>query len=212
MRKILLLLSLFSFAFLLAFVPYPSQAQTTAVAVTPTIPPPEIPPNLEGLSIWCLPQGVSYVHDLSKLEKSEQAVEVSYTQDGFMLVGPLSACFLQLPAAAAADGMQVAIFDQSNSAAWYTRPLVAGTQGWIAPLTHSYLVNPPYWSLNYRLQLQNASGETVFSAPLHYERNWLAERCWNGNLPNPITLRCPLQQDLHPWDAGYGKPLPTLKP
>ena len=210
MPKVLPILLLIGLAFSLAFSPMDS-GKASAVAATPT-PTGEILADLpDGMAIWCFPEGISFPKDAAEVVKSTRAIEVEFIK-GFTLNGPYSACFVQLPADSQYADAKIAVFDQSNSAAWYTRNLVENEDGFITALTHTYIVNPPVWRAKYRLEIQSGEGEVLFSTPLIYQRKWQAERCWNGNMPNPTTLRCPLQQDLHPWDAGYGKPLPTLKP
>lgn len=210
MPKIIPVLLLIGIAFSLAFSPINSGNNAVAAA-TPT-PIAEVAADLpDGMELWCLPEGVPFPKDPTEVEKSTRAVDIEFS-DSFVLKGPYSGCFLQLPAESQYEDAKIAVFDQSNSAAWYTRNLVKNEDGLIATLTHSYIVNPPMWQAHYRLEIQNGDGDVLFSTPMYYQRKWQADRCWNGNMPNPTTLRCPLQQDLHPWDAGYGKPLPTLKP
>jgi hypothetical protein len=209
MPKIIPIIILIGIVFSMAFSPL-GQLDLAAVTPTPsTQEPVEFP---TGMAFWCLPEGMTYPKDPTAVEKSTQAVEAVFSDTGIVLNGPFSVCYLQLPDEEIYQTAEVAVYDQSNSAAWYTRKLIAHEEGLIAALKHSYLVNPPLWRARYRLEILDADGSALFSTPLVYQRKWQAERCWNGNMPNPTTLRCPLQQDLHPWDAGYGKPLPTVKP
>jgi hypothetical protein len=210
MPKIIPVLLLIGIVFSMAFSPV-DLGKVVSAAATPT-PTAEISADLpEGMELWCLPEGVAFPKDPAEITKGTLAISIEYS-DGFVLNGPFSGCFVQVPAETQYEDAKIAIFDQSNSSAWYTRNLVKNGDGLIAVLTHSYIVNPPMWHARYRLEIQSADGTVLFSTPLLYQRKWQAERCWNGNMPNPTTLRCPLQQDLHPWDTGYGKPLPTLKP
>ena len=69
--------------------------------------------------------------------------------------------------------------------------------------THTYVVSPPLWGVDYLIQLKNDDGTALWENTIHMERDWQPELCWNGVLPDPVTLLCIKQQDLHPWDPGY---------
>jgi hypothetical protein len=171
-----------------------------------------VDPLPEGMEFWCLPVDVPYVKDPAAVQKSDLAVDVKYGEDGFTLRGPFSVCYIQLPAESQYDDAVISFFDLSKGPAWYTCNLSKNGTGLIAVLTHQYLVDPPFWRLHYSIEIQADDGPVLFFSPLLYDRKWKADLCWNGNMPDPVTFRCPLQLDLHPWDAGYGKPLPTVKP
>jgi hypothetical protein len=106
------------------------------------------------------------------------------------------------------------VFDLSSPAPWLEAPLqpLAGRpQSAAVVLTHSYFVAPGWWDVTYKLALQGPAGNLLEPVPANLHR-WKPEKCWNGNYPNINTLRCPLPEDLHPWDAGYGTPIPTRTP
>ena len=210
MKKSIALILLLGAVGLLAFVPAAAVEITNTPTPTPTLTQVSDAP-LEGMAIWCLPEGITYPKDPAEIQKNDQAIAIEYDA-GYTFRGPYSACFIQLPLNNQYEDATVAFFDISNSSSFYTQKFYKNGDGLIAVVNHSYLVDAPYWQTHYRIEIQAEDGSVLFSAPLLYAREWQAERCWNGNMPNPVTYRCPLQQDLHPWDAGYGKPLPTLKP
>ena len=211
MKKSIALILLIGTLGLMAFSPT-GKGITAVATATPTPVPTVVPDALpNGMEVWCFPEGTTYAQDPAALQKSDQAIDIVYN-GGLTFKGPYSACFVQLPNESQYQNAIIAFFDQSNSGAFYKRSLYKNGDGLIAVIKHTYLVNAPLWQANYRLEIQGEDGSTLFAAPLHYERNWQAQRCWNGNMPNPVTYRCPLQLDLHPWDAGYGKPLPTIMP
>ncbi len=59
-------------------------------------------------------------------------------------------------------------------------------------MTHTYIVDPPKWWMDYTMVVVTTEGTQVFSAPMHVQKP-LPEKCWDGSYPNPITLFCPIQ-------------------
>jgi hypothetical protein len=214
MKKSFALILLIGTIGLMAFSPVRQGVAAVATA-TPTQTPTafEVPAELpDGMEFWCLPEGVPYSKDAATVEKGDLAVDVAYDENGFLLEGPFGGCFVQLPNESQYKNAVIAFFDNSNSGAFYKRNLFENGDGLLAIVKHSYIIDAPLWQTVYRMAIVAEDGTELFSAPLNYQRKWQADRCWNGNMPNPVTMRCPLQLDLHPWDAGYGKPLPTVKP
>ena len=213
MRKAISVIMLISMFVVMAFMPF-SQVSHSLITATPTptatLTATEMvsEPLPDGLDIWCLPDGVAYPKDTTQITKPEEAVDAYYDGETILIKGPASACFVYLPDEGTNADTTIAIYDQSNSGPWYTRRFYESQDGLVAIMSHNYITNPPYWRINYRMELLDEAGEVLFEAPLTYSRNWTPTTCWNGKMPNPITLLCELQQDQHPWDAWYGKEMP----
>lgn len=60
-----------------------------------------------------------------------------------------------------------------------------------AVMTHSYIVDPPKWWMDYTIVVITADGNEVFRAPIHVQKP-LPEKCWDDSYPDPITLFCPI--------------------
>ena len=111
-------------------------------------------------------------------------------------------------------GLKLEIYDLNQKKPWWTtelKPVDAHPNMVYAPLRHTYIVNPPLWNVDYEFVIRDANGNELQRNQVNLYR-WATGLCWQGTFPDPVTLYCPLQQDLHPWDPGYGKKLPTVTP
>ena len=215
MRKAISISLLIGMFIVMAFVPFRQVSATLITATpTPTVTATEAvsEPFPDGMEMWCLPEGTPYSRDPSQIAKPDDAVDAFFDGTTVSIKGPFSACFVFLPDEGSNADNTVAIYDKSNSGPWYTRKFYESQDGLVAILNHSYIINPPYWTINYRMEILDKNGEVLFEAPLAYSLNWTPDTCWNGKMPNPITYLCELEQDQHPWDAWYGKPMPTGMP
>ena len=183
MRKAISVLMLISMFVIMAFMPF-SQVSHSLDTATPTVTltPTEVAsePFPDGMEIWCLPEGIAYPKDPAQIEKPENAVDAFYDGTTVFIEGPASACFVFLPDEGSNAENTVAIYDQSNSGPWYTRKFYESQDGLVAILSHTYITNPPYWKINYRIELLDEAEEVLFEAPLSYSRNWTPTTCWNG--------------------------------
>lgn len=79
-------------------------------------------------------------------------------------------------------------------------------------ITQPYVVNPPFWSVKYRIELVDPEGQVLHSAQVNFAKP-LPERCTFGGWPDPVTLYCPTTD---PWEVepkpGVIYPYPTLTP
>jgi len=196
-------------------------ATATATEVPPTnTPEPTATPALaltaDGLSGWCLPQNVLLSAASDPLSPPETAQIGAYTNDAFEVHNmPWSGCVFSYNFnQAAPEVLKLEVYEINAKSPWLTadlKPVEGKPEMVSALLTHSYIIDPPFWVINYEFALKDASGTELSRTPVNLYR-WQSELCFNGNPPNVRTLRCPLWQDLHPWDAGYGKILPTFTP
>jgi len=113
------------------------------------------------------------------------------------------------------DSLQLQVYEMRAEKPWLTAALtpVEGSPNTVsATLRHTYIIAPPLWDVSYKFALFDAGSAAELRRDTVNFHRWTPTLCWNGRKPNPITLRCPLAQDLHPWDAGYGTPMPTGLP
>ena len=183
---------------------------------TPTAAPTFGPAVENSLSGWCLPEGVSVAYIESPLTPYPDSRIGTAVNGAFEVRNlPAAACtFVYTFNQPAPQGLTLAVYSGDSGEPWLTAPLEAlegQPESAAATLTHTYITAFPFWQTAYRFAVLDAGGTEVRSDPVNLYR-WQPELCWNGQLPDLNTLRCPLQQDLHPWDAGYGTPFPTPKP
>ena len=211
MRKAISILMLIGMFVVMAFIPF-SEVSHSVITATPTatLSATEVvsEPLPDGMEIWCLPEGITYPKDPTQIEKPKDAVDAFFDGTTVYITGPSNGCFVYLPDEKDNIGNTIAIYDNSNSGPWYKLTFNESKDGLVAIMNHTYITNPPYWRINYRMELLDETGDVLFEAPLTYSRKWAPNICWNGKLPNPTTLLCELQQDQHPWDAWYGKEMP----
>ena len=206
--------------------PIPTSTETqiptaTAVPATATATATPIPPlalTEQGISGWCQPDA-SYVLPAS-YTPAANGKPIAYTNGAIEVNGlPSSACqffftFNQPLSADVLKGIQFQAFETKATKPWLTAALepVAdqpNTAGLVT--THTFIIAPPFWDVSFEFALVNADGTVILRVPANLHR-WKPAKCFNGMYPNINTLRCPLWQDLHPWDPGYGKFLPTFTP
>jgi hypothetical protein len=168
---------------------------------------------------WCLPENTAVSLTADPLNPPATAKVGESSADGLVIRNlPGSACVFSYKLnAPAAEGLRLQVYElrpegaAGTASPWLTADLapVEGSPDTVAAvLRHSYIVAFPYWEVTYQFALVDANGSELRRDTVNLRR-WESKPCWNGRLPNPLTLRCPLQQDLHPWDAGYGTPMPT---
>lgn len=186
----------------------------TATSVPPTVTeavPLAIAEN--GLQIRCLAINSSLPIDTAaSFSDTLFAVsEIAPTTEGIKITIPVRACavFVTFTEPLNED-VQVEVFQASDTQAWYTRSLVKDEQSentYFTVMSHQYIIDPPYWNLNYRMRVQGPT-RTYWEGALLVSRifNGL---CWEGSVPDPVTLKCPnadkLEREPHP-------DMPTLVP
>jgi hypothetical protein len=188
------------------------EATATKVLPTATV---AIPLSIaeNGLQIRCLASDSSLPIDAAaSFSDTLFAVsEIAPTAEGIKLTIPVRACavFVTFTQPLKED-VQVEIFQASDSQSWYTRSLVNDGQSentYFTVLSHQYIIDPPYWNLNYRMRVQGPT-QTYWEGPLLVSRIF-AGLCWEGSVPDPVTLKCPnadkLEREPHP-------DMPTLVP
>lgn len=170
----------------------------------------------DGLSGWCIPEGVSLSLLDQKNTPPENAKVGKFTNGEFDINDlPVGACLFRYSFnKTAPEDAILEIYDSNPTSPWLTiklTPVSEDPQTIAGVATHPYIIAPPFWDISYTLVLKDGSGAEIQRDTLNLHR-WKPGKCWNGQYPNINTMRCPLQQDLHPWDIGYNTPIPTLTP
>ncbi len=199
------------------YTPTAAEIPTTAPSPTePSTPTPTFGPAGEGISAWCLPENASLGPASDPANPPAEGKIAQWTGTALEVRDlPSNGCvfiytFNQPPA----SELSLQVSDSSESAPFLTAALtpVPGDENSVyALLRHTWIIAPPVWEVSFTFTLTGADGAVVRSDQVNLHR-WTPGLCWNGRKPNPLTLRCPLAQDLHPWDPWYGTPMPTGLP
>lgn len=179
-------------------------AEPTAIPIPTALP--EL--KVEEFNAWCMPEKFGLLSEVSSSSMPENGRAATVEGEVLTLLYPDSICVFSFTFnQPAPENLKLNWLNTTGSGApWLEIPLRADPQdNAIAYGTtfHTYVINPPLWSIDYRLQVQAEDGTNLWENTIHLEKDWQPEVCWNGVLPNPVTLLCIKQQDLHPWDPGY---------
>lgn len=187
--------------------------ETPLPSTTPTIDPAALKP---GISAWCLPAEVLVSAASDPLKPPERA-NMGVMENGALEIKnmPFSVCvFLYTFTQAAPEGLKLEVYEMNQKTPWLKadlKPVEGKADTVYTHLRHSYIIDPPLWNIGYEFVVRDAAGAEIQRDTVNLHR-WATGMCWQGTYPDPVTLYCPLQQDLHPWDPGYGKKLPTVTP
>lgn len=200
--------------------PLPPTATTAPTATATSIPSPTPVPALamveNGFSAWCYPdEQITAPPSAEGIAIAPEGSNKSFIKDGMPEVPiPGYSCnyvfeFNQKPP----EGLTVEIYDWLQKKPIFTLPLAPATDkptAVVLSTKNSYLSKRVFWEYTYKFIVKDASGTELWNNPVHLNVQWRPAICLAGVLPKATTLRCPLRQDSHPWDAWYGKtPVPN---
>jgi hypothetical protein len=199
----------------------PTQPPTLTFTLPPTpsatsTPAPTLGLAENGFSAWCLPEHGVFAASLDPVQPPADATIAAWSGTALEVNGlPSNGCvFVYTFNQTAPQGLTLEISDQSKLAKpFLTANLVQAANPNVvyAVLHHSMIIAPPFWNISFHYALKTSSGAELRLDTVNLHR-WVPKLCWNGRPPNVFTLRCPLAQDLHPWDPSYGTPIPTFPP
>jgi len=114
---------------------------------------------------------------------------------------------------AAPEGLKVEIYDWLQKKPVFNLPLDVASDNpnaVVLSTTNAYLSKRVFWEYTYKFVVKDADGTELWNNPVKLNVPWRPAICLAGVLPRATSLRCPLRQDSHPWDAWYGKtPVPN---
>lgn len=181
----------------------PTQPPTATLEPSATNPPTETPvPPLglaeDGFKAWCFP--LEYAGYVPTAPEGGADASPLVNKDGILSIKiPASICTLAfkfnqpMPA-----GAVLTFFDGNN--AFQRLPLQAvegrGDEGWTS-VSHTYVVNPPYWEVSFRLSLSGPDGAELWTNQVTFAKV-KPDECPFGGLPDPITLYC---THTDPWEV-----------
>lgn len=193
--------------------PEPTQeptAEPKPTQVPTAVPSPTAMPELqvEEFTAWCMPEKFGLLPEVSSSAMPEYGRAAVANNGVLTVLYPDSICTFSFTFnQPAPQGLNLDWMNTIGSEdPWLSIPLLTDPQNpaiAYGTTTHDYVVRPPLWFIDYNLRLIGEDGESIWTNTIHLERDWQPEVCWNGVLPDPVTLLCIKQQDLHPWDPGY---------
>jgi hypothetical protein len=198
----------------------PPTATTAPSATATSLPSPTDIPALalaeNGFSAWCYPDGqITAPPSGEGLAVMPVNARASTVVNGVPEIAiPNYSCnyvfeFNQK----APEGLMVEIYDWLQKKPIFTFPLTPATDKPTAAVLYTknaYLSKQVFWEYTYKFIVKDKDGKVLWNNAVHLNVPWRPKICLAGVLPKATTLRCPLRQDSHPWDAWYGKtPVPN---
>lgn len=175
----------------------PSATATLTPTAEPTSTP--IPPlglSDEGVILWSAPVETGLVPANFKDNQDDyQNISIAAIENEVMVL-KIPASFVVLDAhfnQPIPSGVQLKVYELNAASPWYTAPLSPspqdGNSGYFL-ITHTYMINPPYWQMTYHLKLEAADGSAFWEKDVLFQKP-TPNTCWDGSIPNPVTLYCP---------------------
>ncbi|MBI9049633.1 MAG: hypothetical protein JEZ00_09455 [Anaerolineaceae bacterium] len=154
---------------------------------------PEI--SSDGVGIWA----VSIASEIVEINMSDPFDTYDATYIGFMENETLN---IQVPATNIVvdyqfnqplpSGAKFQVYELNNGAPWFEQIFLVhendGNSGRVIT-NHSYLINPPFWEITYHAKIVDGTGKVYWESDLRIYKA-LPNTCWDGSLPDPVTLYC----------------------
>ncbi len=183
----------------------PTDAPTATFTVEPTatetpaptntvVPPLAVVP--EQSAFWCLPLDYAFPASQPVVTNAAPAgARAGTMQDGTLNIQiPAISCTLvfafnqPVPAGVRLD----LAYELQPESPWLSSELTpAAENANLAYITldHEYVVTPPYWEITFPATVRGPDGSALWSAPIRFFKA-LPNPCWDGSLPDPVTLYC----------------------
>jgi type II secretory pathway pseudopilin PulG len=91
------------------------------------------------------------------------------------------------------SGVKVELFDLDAVTPWFEGTMTAkpddATTG-VFVIHHGFVLNPPYWEVTYPIKIVSDSGEVFWVKDVRFFKSE-PNTCWDGSIPDPVTLYCP---------------------
>jgi hypothetical protein len=195
--------------------PSPTHTQEPSPTATQTataVPPLAVLP--EGFAMWCNPvdsagafqPGVEVPKVARVMKDVNGQLEVTIPAEFCTMIYSFNQ---SVP-----DGLEMWMFDSRQTP--FLKTKLAPTEGHpeiaFAAVTQPFVVNPPFWSVPYRIEIVSPDGKILRSDLVNFAKT-LPSPCTFGGWPDPVTLYCPTTD---PWEVephpGVRYPYPTLTP
>jgi len=190
----------------------PLTPEPAAVAAEPTPAAAAAPAEaLADFAVWCMPAKKGIKNPGSQPETMPQGAWVGTVVNKVMRVQvPASFCTFvytfdqPLPA-----GASLQFFNNKQQKPWLTTPLIPSSTnpnvGYYV-ITNPGFVVPPVWEITYRLAVTDGTSELRSNTVTLFKS--LPAPCWDGALPDPVTMECKcIDGD---WNVDKPETIPTL--
>ena len=183
----------------------PTTEPTPLPTETPTIVPTETPtstftPTLgvdsNSVTMWVIPQEYSSITLTSLGSRDDYTDATVGTDENGVLNIQVPGSYIVVEATFTQpipSGTKIQFFEQGAVSPWYETTLSMDANNankGIALLNHTYLVNPPYWEITYHAKIVDSAGQVYWEKDVRVFKS-SPNTCWNGTMPDPVTLYCP---------------------
>ncbi len=163
--------------------------------------------NPDGFSGYCLPNGYALpIATSPQVLTAPVDAHLGTLENGMLNLSiPATSCSLvftfnqPIPA-----GTTVHLYDAEGKTAWYEGPLTAiqdHPESAAVVIANSSIVAAPYWETVFQVGLQSPNGTLVSAEAVRVFRPFPG-LCWEGSMPDPVTLSCPVtdpkEREPHP--------------
>lgn len=180
-------------------------AAATPMAVNPSLP------AAGTFNAWCIPN--SFYDPQDKRAETgimpTGAVPMQPAEDRVELISQMAECdFVYQFQQPVQPGTKISIFYNTELGGKLMdldlKPLAADQTKAFASSTTLYIIDPPFWFIDYVFKVIAPDGKELRSDNVRIKRSWDPGRCYGGVMPDPVTLKCPPLEEAHPWDPYYG--------
>jgi hypothetical protein len=186
--------------------------------VPPTQAPSPVPtalPSLavaeQGFQVWCLPVDAAGLVSQTSAPPANARIGAYLDQyKAIRVIIPASTCTLAysfnqpMPKDVTLEGYYF-----YGGQPWLTTSLTPAADnpnlGYLT-LDHPAVVNPPLWRVDYQFKLKYNGADLRSDVVSFYKP---VQRCWEGSLPDPVTLHCPESDSREPEASKHADVPPS---
>jgi hypothetical protein len=168
----------------------------TKTAKTATMIPP-LGIVTDGFSGWCLPEGAAISTEWGSGDyKMLGNARPGIMKDGVLnILAPAAYCtYVYTFNQAFPPGFHFSIFAPGNPKPFFTTELTQGADnsniGYVVP-KHTMAYNPDFWDATVQFVLLDPDNQELRRDNVRIYKI-LPPLCWDGSLPNPVDLQCPV--------------------
>jgi hypothetical protein len=172
--------------------PVPTEIPTEIPTETPV---PELGLTENGIEFWTIPLD-SGVMTIDMIGTADDYVDphIGYMEEGVLNVQVPGTYVVAevhfnqpLP-----SGTKFQVFELGAVSPWFEATFSMdandGNSG-ILLINHQYIINPPFWEITYHVKIVDGTGKVFWENDLRIFKA-LPNTCWDGSLPDPVTLYC----------------------
>ena len=157
--------------------------------------PPLVDTQAGGLTTWCMPMREAKLSETPTTSNIPPHAWASKQGSKFIEQEiPATTCtFLFTFNQPVPKGTMMEIYEFNQKSPWYKKELTPATDNpniAMVTIKHGMVVSPPFWDITYQFAVRAPDGTQLRMDAVHF---WKVtpEPCWDGSLPNPVTMYCP---------------------